>query len=116
MLGHIQGPGFIARPAQKPVSARFHLLQLLPFHQFVQHFIDDGPGFSDEVKSDLFEPFKSTKPGKGLGLGLNISYNIIHNHGGSIKLNENYHNGAHLIVNIPKGDKRNERKTNTFGN
>lgn len=79
-------------------------------------FIDDGPGFSDAVKSELFEPFKSTKPGKGLGLGLNISYNIIRNHGGSIKLNENYHNGAHLIVNIPKGDKRNDRKTNTFGN
>jgi signal transduction histidine kinase len=79
-------------------------------------FIDDGPGFSDAVRSELFEPFKSTKPGKGLGLGLNISYNIIRNHGGSIKLNENYHNGAHLIVNIPKGDKRNDRKTNTFGN
>lgn len=79
-------------------------------------FIDDGPGFSDAVKSELFEPFKSTKPGKGLGLGLNISYNIIRNHGGSIKLNENYHKGAHLILNIPKGEKRNDRKTDTFGN
>jgi len=79
-------------------------------------FIDDGPGFSDAIKTRIFEPFKSTKPGKGLGLGLNISYNIIRNYGGSIKLNENYHNGAHLIVNIPKGEKRNDRKTNTFGN
>jgi signal transduction histidine kinase len=79
-------------------------------------FIDDGPGFSDAIKTRIFEPFKSTKPGKGLGLGLNISYNIIRNHGGSIKLNENYHKGAHLIVNIPKGDKRNDRKTNTFDN
>jgi signal transduction histidine kinase len=79
-------------------------------------FIDNGPGFNDAIKAGLFEPFKSTKPGKGLGLGLNISYNIIRNHGGTITLNENYHKGAHLILNIPKGDKRNDTKTNTTGN
>jgi len=79
-------------------------------------FIDNGPGFSDSIKKGMFQPFKSTKPGKGAGLGLNISYNIIRNHGGTITLNENYHKGAHLIIKIPKGDKRNDRKTNTAGN
>jgi hypothetical protein len=33
-----------------------------------------------------------------------------------ILVNENYHKGAHLILNIPKGDKRNDGKTNTTGN
>ena len=79
-------------------------------------FIDNGPGFSESIKTGIFEPFKSTKPGKGAGLGLNISYNIIRNHGGTITLNENYHQGAHLIIKIPKGDKRNDRKADTAGN
>lgn len=64
-------------------------------------FIDNGPGFSDVIKAEMFKPFRSTKPGKGSGLGLNISYHIITNHGGNISLDETYKGGAHLIVNIP---------------
>ena len=79
-------------------------------------FIDNGPGFNDAVKSGLFKPFKSTKPGKGIGLGLNITYNIIRSHGGTIALNENYHQGAHLIINIPRGGKRNDGKTDIADN
>jgi hypothetical protein len=33
-----------------------------------------------------------------------------------ILLNKNYHKGAHMIVNIPKGDKRNDGKANTTVN
>ncbi len=48
---------------------------------------DDGPGISAEVQSKLFNPFFTTKPlGKGAGLGLNTSYNIVHKHGGEIKV------------------------------
>jgi signal transduction histidine kinase len=64
-------------------------------------FIDNGPGFSDAVKAEMFKPFRSTKPGKGSGLGLNISYHIISNHGGTISLDETYKGGARLMVNIP---------------
>lgn len=39
---------------------------------------DDGPGIPDEVVAHLFEPFHTTKPpGSGMGLGLNISHNIV---------------------------------------
>ena len=40
--------------------------------------IDNGPGIPEGIQSKLYDPFFTTKPpGKGTGLGLNISHNII---------------------------------------
>ncbi len=49
---------------------------------------DNGPGIAEEVQSKIFNPFFTTKPaGKGTGLGLQISYNIVvHRHHGDIKV------------------------------
>ncbi|MBC8506447.1 MAG: CoA-binding protein [Chloroflexi bacterium] len=48
---------------------------------------DSGPGIPEDVQEQLFSPFFTTKPmGKGTGLGLNISYNIIQKHNGEIKV------------------------------
>lgn len=67
--------------------------------------IDNGPGVPDSVKADIFQPFRSTKSGKGIGLGLHISHNIITNHGGTISLDENDQQGAHFIIKIPNENK-----------
>jgi len=49
---------------------------------------DNGPGIPPEIQSKVFESFFTTKPpGKGTGLGLDISYNIVvSKHRGDMKL------------------------------
>ncbi len=64
---------------------------------------DNGLGIKPEIKSRLFDPFFTTKPaGKGTGMGLSISYQIIvQKHGGSLKCISNPGEGAEFRVEIP---------------
>ncbi|MFH1445912.1 MAG: MEDS domain-containing protein, partial [Chloroflexota bacterium] len=50
-------------------------------------FVDTGCGIPEENLDKIFDPFFTTMPaGKGVGLGLSISYEIIQQHGGSIEV------------------------------
>jgi len=51
----------------------------------VVEVIDSGPGVSEEVQGRIFEPFVTSKAsGEGVGIGLSISQDIVHAHGGEI--------------------------------
>lgn len=64
---------------------------------------DNGPGMTQQVKQQLFNPFFTTKPtGKGTGLGLSISYQIIvDKHGGSLQCFSEPGQGAEFWIEIP---------------
>lgn len=49
-----------------------------------------GKGIPENISTKIFEPFESTKEGKGMGMGLNIAKQIVQMHNGTIKAyNEN---------------------------
>ncbi|MGK7902680.1 MAG: ATP-binding protein [Hormoscilla sp.] len=64
---------------------------------------DNGPGISEEIKSQIYDPFFTTKPvGKGTGLGLTISYQIITEvHNGKISCETPAEGGTIFVVEIP---------------
>lgn len=62
---------------------------------------DSGGGIADEHLGNIFDPFFTTKPvGDGLGLGLAVSYAIVHESGGRLCA-ENLNNGAQFFFSLP---------------
>ena len=60
---------------------------------------DTGPGIPDEQHDKIFGLFYSTKSG-GTGVGLAVTKNIIHAHGGNIRF-EKLVEGAEFIIELP---------------
>ncbi len=68
----------------------------------VLHVEDDGGGIDAEVLDRIFDPFFATKPaGKGMGLGLAISYHIVKGLGGDIRVCSVPGRGTSVSVELP---------------
>jgi two-component system sensor histidine kinase HydH len=61
---------------------------------------DTGEGIAPELLEKVFEPYHTTKS-DGTGLGLAMSRKIIEDHGGSIVLEPNEHQGIKAVVSFP---------------
>ncbi len=64
--------------------------------------IDEGEGISAENMKHVLDPFFTTKRNSGgTGLGLSISYNIIKNHGGTLRLISKPGEGTRAEITLP---------------
>ena len=65
-------------------------------------FSDTGSGISDKDKQKVFDLFFTTKEvGQGTGLGLGISYSIVKQQGGDIKVHSERGKGATFEIILP---------------
>ncbi|MGO9228604.1 MAG: ATP-binding protein [Bryobacteraceae bacterium] len=63
---------------------------------------DNGEGIPPENLAKIFHPFFTTKPeGKGVGLGLAVTYGIIEAHGGDVEVVSKVGEGTTFTVSLP---------------
>ncbi|NKB77876.1 MAG: PAS domain S-box protein [Gammaproteobacteria bacterium] len=73
--------------------------------------IDKGPGISDQIAKQLYQPFTTTKS-SGMGLGLSISRSIIFAHDGILEFTNNPSKGATFYFTLPALSTVNDLGTN----
>ncbi|MER3494236.1 MAG: hypothetical protein C4323_19295 [Mastigocladus sp. ERB_26_2] len=64
---------------------------------------DNGPGIPEQIQHRIFDPFFTTKPvGKGTGMGMSISYQIItEKHRGKLECFSTPNQGTEFVIQIP---------------
>jgi len=77
--------------------------KMIENNQVMIKITNNGPEITEQIKSRLFDPFFTTKPvGKGTGMGLSISYQIItEKHGGSLECFSDAKKGTEFAIKIP---------------
>ena len=70
----------------------------------IAKFQDTGVGIPQENFTMIFEPFFTTKKqGKGVGLGLSLTYGIVQDHGGAIHVDSKIGKGTTFKIDLPLG-------------
>jgi len=64
---------------------------------------DDGPGVSDTIRDNLFEPFVSAGKQNGTGLGLTLAQCVAEEHGGSVQLVSSRPGETVFVLTIARG-------------
>lgn len=62
---------------------------------------DNGPGFKEEIKESVFEPFTSTGSNCNMGLGLFIVDNIVKTFKGTIRIESSPGSLTKIIIHLP---------------
>lgn len=70
--------------------------------RWVLEVVDRGDGMDAEVLARIGEPFFTTKePGRGMGLGIHLTENVIRRLGGTIKFSSQPGHGTVVTINLP---------------
>lgn len=72
---------------------------------------DNGPGIPEELRQKVFEPFVTTKTGKGTGLGLASSQALVQQHGGQLACKLRRGGGTAFLILLPCHDRAPERES-----
>ena len=75
---------------------------------------DTGAGIPEDIKNRIFDPFFTTKGVQSTGLGMSISYGIIHRHKGTIVVNSSEGKGTAFTIRLPILEKSFEKKENVL--
>lgn len=91
------------RAADRTDGPRVDLALGLDGDEAVLRVADNGPGLDDEALEHLFDPFFTTKPvGQGVGLGLAISYGIVQEMGGRLRVRNLEDGGALFTLRLAR--------------
>lgn len=90
------------RQNQHPSTIRI-TTEMTANHQVCIRIADNGIGISEDIKHRIFDPFFTTKPvGKGTGMGMSISYQIVtEKHGGKLSCHSIPGQGTEFAIQIP---------------
>ena len=95
--------GHLVQNAQDatPNEGRIQILQSIENGNILLKFIDTGHGMTEEfIQNQLFKPFKSTK-GKGMGIGVYETREIISALGGTIDVESTPGQGTCFSIRLP---------------
>lgn len=70
-------------------------------HAAIVRVIDEGSGIPPELLPHLFERFVSTRPNRGIGLGLYLAERVAAAHGGSLRVESELGSGACFEFELP---------------
>ncbi|MBP0020902.1 MAG: GAF domain-containing protein [Cyanobacteria bacterium SBLK] len=92
-----------AKPNKISITTEIASSELIAEPHLIVRIADNGTGITPENRERLFDPFFTTKPiGKGTGMGLAISYQIIvERHGGYLTYQSELGQGTEFIIELP---------------
>jgi CheY-like chemotaxis protein len=92
-----------AIPAGAPKAHRVEVTVRDEAPDVVVRVRDSGTGTPEEVRAHIFEPFFTSKVrGRGMGLGLTISHEIIRQHGGSLACESELGRRTTFEIRLPR--------------